>query len=201
MNAKPFLLALGATVLLAACQSDRQDSVAEEVRRVTSEVSGEIAATAGKTADEVRRELASGNLPVGNDYSNKPRAEITPEGELLIDGKAQGLDEGQRALARDYREQLIDVAASGAEIGVQAAALASDAVGATIASIFEGKGADVGAQIEAQAGKIEQAARSLCDRLPRLLETQSALVAAVPSFEPYAKVHAGDGGTDCSIRS
>lgn len=201
MNAKPLLLALGATVLLAACQANPQDSVADEVRRVTGEVAGEIAATAGKTADEVRRELASVNFPVGNDYTSKPRAEITPDGELIIDGKALGLDAAQRALARDYREQMIEVAASGAEIGVQAASLASDAVGASIASIFDGKGADVSKTIEAQSEKIELAARSLCDRLPRLLETQAALVAAVPAFEPYAKVHAGDGGTHCVIRS
>lgn len=201
MNAKPLFLALAAALALSACKPNPQDSVAEEVRRVTSDVAEQIASSGGKAAEDVRRELSSGNLQLGGDRLGQPKAEITPEGELLIGGKALGLDEAGRALARDYREQVIEVAASGAEIGVQAAALASDAVGVSIAAIFEGKSEDLGKAMEARSGEIELAARALCDRLPRLMETQKALAAAVPAFEPYAKVDAADGGEHCKFRS
>lgn len=201
MNAKPLFLALAATLALSACQANPQDSVAEEVRRVTSDVAEQIASSGGKVGEDLRRELSSGNLQLGGDHRGQPKAEITPDGELLIDGKALGLDEAGRALARDYREQVIEVAASGAEIGMQAAALASDAVGVSIAAIFEGKGKDLEKAMQARTGDIELAARALCDRLPRLIETQQALVAAVPEFEPYARVHIADGGEHCNFRS
>lgn len=70
------------------------------------------ASTVGKTVqdatDKARRELAQGNIKISNDQSDK--AEITPQGELLINGKTVSTTASQRALLLDYRKQVEAIA-------------------------------------------------------------------------------------------
>lgn len=168
------LLSLALTFALAACGD------------VGESVSQQIAAKADEVARDLRAEMAGKNLGVG-DAHGLPKAEITPEGELLIDGKALGLDEAQRMLALAYREQVTEVAATGAEIGLQGASLATEAMSGAVAAALAGDGEAFGKKMEGEGEKIRIAAAKLCARVPALLAAQAALAEAVPEFKPYAE--------------
>lgn len=128
-----------------------------------------------------------------NTHDSRPKAEITPKGDLLIDGKAVAIDANQRALLLDYRAHIISIAESGMDIGVQGADLAAKAMGEAFKGIFSGKSEkDIEKSVEAEAGNIKQAAAKLCDRLPDMVVSQQKLAAAVPEFKPYATMKQED---------
>jgi hypothetical protein len=83
---------------------------------------------AEKARDGIREEMATKNLDIGQGSDSLPRAELSPEGDLLIDGKAISLTAAQRKLLLDYRGQLAGVAEAGAEVGIQGAAIATAAM-------------------------------------------------------------------------
>ena len=184
----PLALALAATLALTACRSGEGESPGERIRAATADASREIAESAANVATDVRTEMSAENLKLDADDSSLPDAEITPEGGILIGGEALVLDDAQRALALEYRQGIIELAASGADIGVQAASIATEAIGDAIAGIVTGEPVDVEAKAKAKGEQIETAARQLCDRLPALVESQRALVEAVPQMAPYARV-------------
>lgn len=197
----PLVLALAATLALAACRSGEGESPGERVRAATSEASRKIADSAANVATEVRTEMSSENLKLDADDGSLPDAEITPEGGILIGGEALALDDAQRALALDYRKGIIELAASGADIGVQAASIATEAIGDAIAGIMTGEPVDVEAKAKAKSQEIEKSARALCDRLPALVEAQRALVEAVPEMAPYARIKSETRDHDCHIEA
>lgn len=153
---------------------------------VGESVSQQIAAKADEVVRDIRAEMAAKNLGIG-DAHGLPKAEITPEGELLIDGQALGLGEAQRQLALAYREQLTEIAVTGAEIGLQGASLATEAMSGAVAAALAGDGEAFGKKMEAEGEKIRVAAARLCERVPALLAAQAALAEAVPEFKPYAE--------------
>lgn len=158
---------------------------------------------AEKVVREVREEMATENLSVGGGNKDLPRAEITPEGVLLVDGRAVPMDEAQKALAIEYRRNMAAVAEAGASIGMEAAGLAKDSVVAAIEGVFSGESqetleAQVEAQVKQKAEGIEAAARSLCGHLPALLASERALADAVPEFAPYAEMDESDVD-DCHV--
>jgi len=165
---------------------------------------GDDASTGGSLADkvtrEIREEMANENLDLGRG-DGQPRAEITPEGELIIDGKPVGLDASQRELAMAYRADVAAIAEHGARIGMEAADLAKGSVGIAIQGLFSGEGTDaVEKNVESKAKDIEVAAMALCDRLPALYQSQQALAAAVPEFAPYANMDESDID-DCHVNT
>ena len=176
MIRKPSLLPLVAAMLLATGCGSRDASADKEQDLVSS--------LADKVAAEVQQEMAHENF--GLDATGLPKAELTPEGNLLIDGKTIVLTDEQRKLAIEYREAIADVAERGARIGLQGAEVAKDAVGAAIAGIVSGGTADIDAQIQDSTERIKAEALKLCDALPALLAKEQALAAAVPEFAPYA---------------
>jgi hypothetical protein len=137
-----------------------------------------------QATDEARKELATGNITL--DSSVGPRAEITPEGDLLIDGKAVALEPAQRALIREYRGHIVKVAEAGIGIGLEGADLASKAVGEALKGVFTGNTEQIEKKIEAEAEGIKRSAQKLCTLLPPMLETQNRLAEALPAFKPYA---------------
>jgi Protein of unknown function (DUF2884) len=143
-----------------------------------------------QATNEARQELAKGNITLSRDGSSP--AEITPQGDLLIDGKAVPVDDAQRKLVLEYRGQIVAIAEAGIGIGVQGADLAGKAVGEALKGVFSGNTDQIEQKIEAEAKGIEQAAVKLCERLPALLDAQNRLVAALPAFQPYAKMDQTD---------
>lgn len=157
-----------------------------------------------KATDKARQELATGNIGIDGDMhiqvnghefgreGNRTRAEITPQGDLLIEGKAVAIDPRQRALLLRYRQQIIDIAGAGMDIGVQGADLGMKAAREAIGSIFSGNADQVEQRVEAEAARIEAAAMRLCDQLPAMLATQRELAASLPAFKPYATMKQAD---------
>src|SRR5690606_31579518 len=86
-------------------------------------VSGEIASELAAARAEVRREMAAAraeiqreNLELGDSLNfgsrkpregdpDRPRGEITPDGDLLVDGKPVAIDDAQRRQLLAYRQQ------------------------------------------------------------------------------------------------
>ena len=148
---------------------------------------------------EVREEVANENLSLGRGKDGEPPAEITPAGDLLIDGQAVPLTAAQREKMLAYRTELAGVAEAGATIGLRSAGLAKDAAATAIAGALRGDDSGaIEAKIKEDAAGIEESARALCDGLPRLYAAQQALVDAVPEFAPYAEMDEADID-DCHV--
>ncbi len=140
--------------------------------------------------DQAARLIAEENMQLQAD--GQPDAEITPEGDLLIGGKAVALSAGQRTLLAAHRSQLVGIATEGVQIGRQGVDLAGKAMKSALFAVLTGNEARFERKMEAEAAKIEASAITLCDRLPALLASQSAVSDAVPEFKPYARVEQSD---------
>lgn len=211
---KPIIFSTLALILLplAACgqsgQTGSQPSVAgstapaasDDSAQTPSGVSGEIR----KAMQKAKQELATRNIGVNNvhigddqhhrhDNDSRPKAEITPQGDLLIAGKQVAATPAQHALLLDYRHQIIGITESGMDIGTQGADLGMNAAKEALWGALSGKDdKDIEASIKPQTDKIQAAALKLCQRLPDLLTSQQKLAAAMPEFRPYASMEQKD---------
>ena len=124
----------------------------------------------------------------GDATTDLPRAEITPGGELLIEGKAVPATPEQRARVLEHRRHLERLALAGMAIGAQGADIAGTALTGIGGALFGGEEGRKAyeARVEAEAAKIEGEARKLCALLPPLYASQQALAASLPAFAPYA---------------
>jgi hypothetical protein len=162
-----------------------------------------------KAMDQARAKLATENIDLttfnvsgnnkgivvttdDNTSDTRAKAEITPQGDLLIEGRKVDTNAEQHALLLQYRKQVEGIASAGMDIGVQGADLGVKAASEAIKGIFSGNSGDVEQRVEAEADKIRLSARKLCDQLPAMLETQTALAAAMPEFKPYATMEQDD---------
>lgn len=146
-----------------------------------------IASAIDRAMDKVGAEIATKNIRVSDGGDAKPKAEITPQGDFLIDGKAVPLTAAQRNEMLAYRQQIVGVAQQGVEIGKQGASLGMSAAGAAIAGALAGESdQQIRQRVEAQASGIREAAAKICDRLPAMMTSQQKLAADVPAFKPYA---------------
>lgn len=177
---------IGSLAVLPACGADRGARSEED--------SSLIGKAMSKAMVEAREEIRTGNISISSGKDSKlPKAEITPKGDLLIDGSAVALNDQQRALVLDYREHLAGVAESGMEIGVQGADLAGKALGEVARGLLNGKSEkEIEQSIEAEAAHIKASAAKLCERLPAMMASQQTLAAAVPEFKPYATMTQDD---------
>jgi hypothetical protein len=211
---KPITLnALALTLLLplAACgqskQADSQPGVADNATQAIKDadektspsgISGEIQ----KAMQEAKQELATKNIDVDSvhigkgqskDKDSRSKAQITPQGELLIDGKMVTATPAQHALLLDYRKQVVGIAEAGIDIGERGADLGVNAAKEALWGALLGKSdKDIETAIKPQTDKIEAAAAKLCLRLPDLLSTQQKLAAVMPEFRPYATMQQKD---------
>lgn len=187
---------------LAACSGSEPAAPAGTQATAPETAIGKAAAAGIAKA---RRELATKNITVGqlhvNGHGNprrtadkdRPKGEITPEGDFLIDGEAVAITPAQRALLLEHRARIIEIAEAGMEIGIQGADLAVRATKEALKGVFTGTSEqEVEQRIEAEATGIEAAALELCERLPALYQSQQALAAALPEFVPYATMTADD---------
>lgn len=146
--------------------------------------------TQSKMAAKLRAKMEHGNIDLSDADNNK--AEITPKGDLLINGKAIAVDAQQRALLLDYRKQVEEIALAGMDIGVAGAHLGAKAAGEALRGVFSGNPEGIEAKVNAEAAKIEARAKQLCGLLPAMQAKQQALAAALPAFKPFATMDQSD---------
>jgi hypothetical protein len=200
-------LALILLLPLAACgQSDSQsgaaDSTAQATRDTGEKTSSGISGEIQKAMQVAKQELANKNIEVNSvhigdnqhdDNDSLPKAEITPQGDLLIADKKVAATPAQHVLLLDYRQQIIGIAETGMDIGTQGADLGMNAAKEALWGALAGKNdKEIEASIKPQTDKIQAAALKLCQRLPDLLSTQQKLAAAMPEFRPYATMQQKD---------
>lgn len=201
-------LAIAAVAALAGCDrpatTGQATTAADEAAAKADESRGFIGRAVDQGIAQARKELHEGNLVIGgeqrldvsaggwsymsdNDGKDlRPRAEITPQGDLLVEGKAVAVTPAQRKLLLAYRDEVIEVADAGLAIGSKGADLAGKAVGEAIGAIFGGDTKAMEQRVEAEADKLKQEAKVICTRLPALLAAQDSLAASLPAFQPYA---------------
>lgn len=152
-----------------------------------------ISSTIHKAITQAHKEITEGNITVSkNEHGGGKKAEITPKGDLLIDGQPVAETPAQRALVLDYRSHVVGIATAGMNIGMEGADLATKAVAESLKGVFTGNTDDVEKRVDAQADKIRNAAQQLCTQLPAMLASQQKLAEALPEFRPYASMDASD---------
>lgn len=191
MTTRLLLPALLLCLPLAACgnhDAGKADPATGKTASSTADTT--VGKTVQDATDKARKELAQGNIKISNDQSDK--AEITPQGELLINGKTVPTTASQRALLLDYRKQIEAIAGAGMDIGVAGANLGVKAAGEALKGIFSGDTNGIEDRVNAETSKIEEKAKQLCTLLPEMMNKQQALAAALPAFKPYATMDQGD---------
>lgn len=174
---------LVSAMLLAACSRGEQ---------AANESVSALDGLADTVTSEIRKELATENMSLSRGVAGLPNAEISPTGDLIIDGKTITLDAAQQALAIEYRSRLADIAEAGAKVGLQGAELATKAMKEAVKAAVDGNTASIEQRIKADAEAVRVSAAALCDQLPALYAAQNSLAAAVPEFAPYATMDEGD---------
>lgn len=170
---------------LTACDdrgSDSAKAVADSTRSIGRSVQ--------EATDKARREMSEGNFKLS--ARGLPRAEITPEGQLLVDSREVEMTAAQRTQMLDYRHQLEAIALAGMDIGVAGANLGVKAAGEALKGVFSGNTDGIEAKINAEADKLKAQANQLCGKLPSLLAAQQQLATSLPAFAPYATMDQSD---------
>jgi hypothetical protein len=180
----PFAFLL-ATLVAAGC--NRTDSTSAPANAGAQDASTSGGMFTG-LASEAQKKIAEENLSIGNDSPSLPKAELTPQGDLLIGGNKVAVTAEQHALLVRHREILEKVASDGVAVGMEGANLAGKAISNAFSSALSGDSANTKARIESDASNIKSSARQLCAELPLLLDSQEKLAAALPEFRPYARM-------------
>jgi len=201
------VLALTLLLPLAACgktdhAGSQPASAATTAQAAADKVPASwVARRVDDAMQEARQELETRNIDVGTIHigrslkteSARPKAEITPQGDLLIDGKKVAATPEQQQMLLDYRHRVIDIAEAGMAIGTQGADLGMRAASVALSGVFTGKSdAEIEAAIKPQNDRIQAAALELCKRPPALLAAQQQPAGALPAFKPYATMEQQD---------
>ena len=178
--------------------------------RIDKEISADLADARSEVRTELaaaRRELDTGNLQLGDSlrfgtsdarasHADRalPQAEITPQGDFLIEGRAVAIDRHQRQELLLYRGEVIAIAKAGIDIGERSAQAALDAVDRGLFSLMFGA---ITGSLERRIEKtvretVEPGVRQICLSLPALRDRQQRLSATLPAFRPYATLEADD---------
>lgn len=202
MRKLSMLCVASTAAVLAACSSGNAPASPASASASAPSTPSLIANVVDHALDRAETKLRTENITIsGNDgivvlsdtnsddnhASRLPKAQITPQGDLLISDKPVAITPAQRVMLLDYRQQLIEIGAQGIAIGKQGAALGMNAASEAIAGAFSGKPEqEIRRHIEAKTSGIRKAAAKICDRLPAMMATQQKLATDVPAFKPYA---------------
>ena len=178
--------------------------------RIDNEISADLADARSEVRTELaaaRRELDTGNLQLGDglrfgtsdaraSHADRalPRAEITPQGDFLIEGRPVAIDRRQRQELLLYRGEVIAIAKAGIDIGERSAQAALDAVDRGLFSLmFGAMTGSLERRIEKTVREtVEPGVRQICLSLPALRDRQQRLSVTLPAFRPYATLEAED---------
>ncbi|MET0288744.1 MAG: hypothetical protein ABW178_03880 [Pseudoxanthomonas sp.] len=193
------LLALALTI--SACQpsstgsSNPVSQAMDEARKGIDEAQKGMQ-EAQSEIEKARVKLSSENLSLNQGKALKalPKAEITPQGDLLIEGKVVEATAEQKQLVLAYRGELLGVITEGMAIGIEGAKLGMDAAGAALKGLISNTPSDeIGKQVEKSAKeRLKPQVEKLCARLPSLHIAQQALADKMPEFRPYATMDQAD---------
>jgi hypothetical protein len=207
MNTRTILLTAALMSALAACGStnnpppESATAIATPAAPVTAAApTTAIGRRVEQAMDQARAEMAANNLDISGGVNininghkiehsaGLTKAEITPQGDLLIAGKPVTVTQEQRALLLAYRGEVIDVASAGMTLGSQGADLGVAALTGLAGAVLGGeKGKQAYEQdMKAKGKRMESEALELCKQLPPMLATQQQLAASLPEFKPYA---------------
>jgi len=201
-NLKAPLFTLLLCLPLATQASPPAEGVNAEIRREMADSRAEVRTEMAKARTELERE----NLPLGGGMrfgkhthahasgSTLPPAQITPAGDLVIDGKTVAVTARQRRMLLDYRHQALALALAGIDAGEKAAMAALQATDTSLFGLIVG---GLTGSLERRVEKtvkqeIEPMVAQLCQRLPEVLASQQALAASIPQFEPYVDLQQDD---------
>ena len=162
----------------------------KSVGKSVAEATSGVGQTVKEAMDDARKDIAQGNIKISAD--KQPRAEITPDGRLLIAGKEITVNDTQRRHLQEYRGHVVAIAMDGMDVGLAGAKLGANAAGEALKGIFSGDSEGVEKRINAEAAKIETQAKRICERLPAMLASQQALARELPAFKPYATMDQSD---------
>jgi hypothetical protein len=185
--------------LPTAAQAAPSGGIGTDVRQELADARKDVRVDLAKA----RQELLTENLRLGDNFHfghhqaksrALPDAEITPEGDLLVDGKAQAIDAGQRTQLLAYRKQVVDIALGGIEAGQVAADAALDAVGDSwVGILFNAMTGRLEARVERVVKQqVQPMVLGICRQLPAVRASQQDLAASLPSFKPYATLDQHD---------
>jgi hypothetical protein len=214
MNARVISLASALTLFgllpLTACSRSSGPSPETTIVAATSTAAAVPATAIGRRVeqamDEARKKMIASNLDISGGMNininghtierpaNLTKAEITPQGDLLIAGKPVTVTPEQHGLLLAYRGQVIGVASAGMALGSQGADIGISALSGLVDVAFGGKKGqqDYQQRMQAEGKQMESKALALCKQLPPMLATQQQLAAALPEFKPYAMMTQGD---------
>ena len=196
------LAAAIAVTVLAACNRPTPPPADPAPATPASGPQTALGRTVDRAMDEARKELATSNLDLNNTVQvrsggvfignssddTRPKGEITPQGDFLVDGAPVAIDEAQRRLLLDYRGHVLAVAETGMALGVRGADLGMKAAGEAIRGIFGGNPDQIEQKIKAEAEQIKVESRRICTQLQAVHHGQQALKASLPAFAPYANL-------------
>jgi hypothetical protein len=168
---------------------------AEEAQQAIAEAKAEGGAISQAFA-EAREKLQTENLPLSAG-EGVPKAELTPQGDLLVGGVAVPMTPEQREAALAFRTEVLAVGDLGIAMGEKGVGLAGDALALAAKGIFGGDTAAGEAAIEAQGKAMEAEAKALCDRVEGLDAAQKRLAELLPAFAPYS--NAIEINADCNV--
>jgi|GEM_PF-1643525 len=183
MNRKLFRVLIVLLALACTACGEQVQQAKEEAKQRINESVGQVGETVNQALDQAREKLKNENFTLGGG-DQLPKAEVTPQGELLINGVTVPLSEAQRTAMLAYREQLVAIADAGMNMGSDGAQLAGQAV-SQVAGLLDGKVEDAKAKLEAEAERMATAGLALCERVQGLEATQQQLAALIPEFAPY----------------
>lgn len=176
----------------------------------TGGIRGEISAELDEARREMRHDLAEARaelerenlslddgLRFGKEKRRKadaplPKAEITPQGGFLVEGREVAVDARQRRQLLAYRAEVIDIAKTGIDIGERTAeAVLTEVDRGLFRMMFSAMTGGLERRMQKSVRQmVEPGVRQICGRLPALFELQQQLSASLPEFRPYASLEA-----------
>mgnify|MGYP002780850634 CR=1 FL=1 len=193
LRSAPIALALLLAFSGTACTEEARQSVSE-ARATVAEATAE-GGTIDRAFAEARESMRTENLTLSASDATA-KAELTPQGDLLINGVEVPLNAEQRAAALAYREELLAIGEAGMAIGREGMDIAGDALALAAAGLFGGDTTPGEAAIEAKGKALEAAGVAICERVHGLAAAQERLSALVPEIRPYTE--SIDVNVDCS---
>ncbi len=202
------ILALLALPALSACQQGQTPNGATQGDKPQT-LAGQVTATA---LQGVRENLRNGSLRIGGGQGIRfgdiqvdgyqgdgsenglPLLEITPTGELVLQGQRLPLSTEQQSAVQNYRQQALALADGGIAIGIRGADMGGAALSSAIGSAISMAGGDSSVlerELRAHAATLQNEVRTLCDQLGTLHQAQEQLSASLPAFAPYAVITPG----------